>query len=80
MERDCDAAKGTLDDALQIVAARSDFNGDAQVDFLDYVELANIWGWSCPPPDWCDGIDIDNSTRVDFGDLAVLAQEWLLGV
>jgi hypothetical protein len=75
-----DDAKGTLDDGLEIVSPRSDFNSDAQVDFFDYVELANIWGWSCPPPDWCDGIDIDNSTRVDFGDLAVLAQEWLLGV
>jgi len=75
-----DAARGTLDDGLQIVACRADFNGDSQVDFLDYVELANIWGWPCPPPDWCAGIDLNYSGRVDIGDLAVLAQEWLLGV
>jgi len=75
-----EAAKGTLNNAMLIVACMSDFNGDSQVDFLDYVELADNWRKWCLPPDWCAGTDIDQSLRVDFGDVAILAQEWLLGI
>ena len=73
-----DAARGTLDDALQIVACRSNFNHDSQVDFLDFVELANNWRKPCSEPGWCAGIDLDHSERVDIGDLAIFVQEWLL--
>jgi len=75
-----DAARATLDDALEIVACRSDFNHDSMVDFLDYVELACIWRKICFPPGACGEIDTDYSGQIGFGDLAILAQEWLLGV
>jgi hypothetical protein len=75
-----DAAKGTLDDALGIVASMADFNGDSKVNFFDYAELADIWRKVCFPSGACDDIDTDNSGQVDFGDLAVIAEEWLLGV
>ncbi|UCE49287.1 MAG: CotH kinase family protein, partial [Phycisphaerales bacterium] len=75
-----DAAKATLDDALQIVACKSDFNHDSMVDFRDYVEMAYIWRKVCFPPGACGEIDIDGSGHISFGDLSILAQEWLLGV
>jgi len=74
-----EAAKGTLNNALLIVACMSDFNGDSQVDFLDYVELSTNWRKLCLPPGRCGGTDINESGWVDFADVAILAQEWLLG-
>jgi hypothetical protein len=68
-----------IEDALQTIACRSNFYRDSQVDFFDVAELANIWQEPCLPPDWCNGIDIDFSGHADMGDLAIVAQEWLLG-
>jgi hypothetical protein len=73
-----EASRCTLDDALQIVAGGSDFNGDSQVDFFDWAQLAHNWCEPCSQPLWCDGTDIDHSGRVGLGDLAIFAQEWLL--
>ena len=75
-----DAARGQLNDALQIVPRRSDFNDDSQVNFLDWAQLANNWRQTCSGPDWCAGIDLDQSGSVDFGDLVIFTQEWLLTV
>jgi hypothetical protein len=73
-----EAAKCHLDDALQIVTCASDFNRDSRVDFLDWAQLTNNWHEPCSQPFWCAGMDLDHSGRVDFGDLAIFAQEWLL--
>jgi hypothetical protein len=77
---ECEAAKGELDDALEIVACGSDFNRDSQVNFTDWVALADNWRKLCSAPLWCAGLDVDHSGYVDIGDVAIFAEEWLLGV
>ncbi|UCG58191.1 MAG: lamin tail domain-containing protein [Phycisphaerales bacterium] len=67
-----------LDAALLIGSCTSDFNHDSDIDFFDAAQLANMWDEPCSGPLWCGGIDIDRSGRVDIGDLAILAHEWLL--
>jgi hypothetical protein len=70
--------KGELEDALLVVICSCDFNHDSQVNFLDWTQFAGNWGRVCSQPLWCSGMDINHSGRVDFGDMAILAQEWLL--
>jgi subtilisin family serine protease len=38
--------------------------------------FASYWLQSCSSPSWCEGIDSDHSTKVDFTDFAALAQVW----
>ena len=66
-----------MDDALKVVACRSDFNLDSQIDFLDWMELIGKWLEECSAPGWCTGMDLDFSKRIGLGDMAFLAQEWL---
>jgi hypothetical protein len=73
------AAKGILENRLQIVICSSDFNRDSKVNLLDHAKLAGKWYKLCSAPLWCDGIDIDHNGYVDLGELAVLADEWLIG-
>ena len=52
-----------------------DLNGDAVVDFLDFAELAAMWGQAgCGE---CGGADLVDDDVVDAHDLAVLASNWL---
>lgn len=51
-----------------------DFDYDDNVDFKDYVYIANNWGNDCG---WCDGADLDHSGKVDFRDLKIFAEAWL---
>jgi hypothetical protein len=60
------------------IGYRSDFNLDSEVDLLDWAELANNWLGSCSEPDWCAGMDLDHSGRVDIRDLVVFAQDYFL--
>ncbi|MCK4293581.1 MAG: lamin tail domain-containing protein [Planctomycetes bacterium] len=77
---ECDEASVcNLDNALQIVVSRADFNDDSRVNFLDWTDLAEIWRQPCSVSTWCDGIDLDQSGSIGFGDVAIFAQEWLLG-
>ena len=55
-----------------------DFNGDSRLDWLDWVYVADNWLEMCSAPDWCNGVDLDGSGRIDLGDLAIFAQEWSL--
>jgi hypothetical protein len=73
-----ESSRCRADGALLIGSCTSDFNHDSQIDFFDGAQLANMWDSPCSGPLWCGGIDVDHSGRVDMGDLAVLAQEWLL--
>jgi len=59
-------------------ACMYDFNHDSQVNFFDLAELANNWRELCSQPGWCGGMDLSNSGRVNFSDMAIFAQEWLL--
>jgi hypothetical protein len=65
-------------DVRLTVFCRSDFNRDSQVNFFDWAELTGNWSELCSEPDWCAGIDLDRSGRIDIGDLAVFTQQWLL--
>jgi subtilisin family serine protease len=38
--------------------------------------FASNWLQSCSSPDWCDGMDTNQSGRVDFVDFATLTQNW----
>jgi subtilisin family serine protease len=38
--------------------------------------FASNWLRTCSSPDWCDGMDSDQSGRVNFVDFATLAQNW----
>ncbi len=67
-----------LDNAVAIIASRADFNHDTGVDFLDWTDLAGIWRQDCSAPAWCDGIDLDESGSIGFGDVQIFAQQWLL--
>jgi CotH protein/lamin tail-like protein len=60
------------------VSSQSDFNHDFVIDNLDLAELVNRWGDQCSEPNWCAGRDLDKNGRIDFGDYAILAQEWLV--
>jgi len=72
------AAEVQLDDALEIVACRANFNHDSRIDFFDWAEITDNWGRACSAPLWCDGLDADRNGRIDFGEAAILADEWLL--
>jgi hypothetical protein len=53
---------------------------DCDVDFTDYAVLAIHWlNQNCTETDWCDRADIDQSGEVDIFDLAVFADNWLIG-
>jgi hypothetical protein len=72
-------SQSKVEDAVLIVECQSNFNNDLQVNFLDYAELADIWDQPCSMVDWCNGLDLNFSERIDMGDLAIVADEWLLG-
>jgi len=72
------ASTCNLDDALQIVFSKANFNDDLRVDLLDWAELANNWHKPCSKPGGCGGIDLDHSEFVDFGDVMFFAEDWLL--
>jgi hypothetical protein len=56
---------------------RSDFNRDWYVDLPDLAEFAEQWLQPCSDPNWCQGIDLDRSTIVNFTDFAIFAKDWL---
>ena len=53
-------------------AMPGDTNADGEVNFLDFLQLANAFG---KPGDWTDG-DFDNNGQVDFLDFLALAQQF----
>jgi subtilisin-like proprotein convertase family protein len=58
----------------------ADLNGDGEVDFADYVELAGHLGdKTCVGPGWCEGADLNKSGSVDLDDLAQFFKHWLEG-
>ena len=74
----CRIGDGTID--IKVVGSFSDgkqFYGIDTVkitkNYLKHVAaLASQWLSSgCCPPDWCDGLDLDQSSTVNFVDLAM---------
>ncbi|MBN2138556.1 MAG: lamin tail domain-containing protein [Sedimentisphaerales bacterium] len=73
-----DVETSVLEDAVEVIACRANFNHDGGIDFLDWAELTDNWDRSCSPPLWCDGMDLNHDGHIDFREAAVLAEEWLL--
>lgn len=58
----------------------ADFDGDCDVDFLDFSVFAQHWlEDGCTGPDWCGGADLihDANEIVDMFDLMEFSQYWL---
>jgi hypothetical protein len=49
----------------------ADLNGDCQVNFLDFVRLADAWAGNPP------AVDLNEDDVLDFNDIAKLALNWL---
>jgi hypothetical protein len=55
----------------------ADLNGDCHVNQTDYAVLASHWLERAIGDEDCVRCDIDQSGRVDYGDLAMFAERWL---
>lgn len=56
-----------------------DFDSDGDVDIVDFAGLIPQWmDEDCVGPNWCNGRDLNKSGSVNVGDLAELAEHWLL--
>ena len=85
---DDEQAAGTINGWSLIIEGylAGDFEPDCDVDYNDLTFFTSRWldsgcnGLAHDETDWCDGIDIDQSTRVNFIDYFALAENWLLGV
>ncbi len=66
------------DYAVGVKLGTGNFDGDRDVDFVDFATFASHWqDVNCPSSDWCFGADFDLSTTVDFADLALFVYDWL---
>ncbi|MCP4712935.1 MAG: right-handed parallel beta-helix repeat-containing protein [Planctomycetes bacterium] len=64
--------------ADEVFAIAGDFEGDEDVDLLDYAALGQWWlVLGCFGPEWCDGADFDMNGKVDFVDLWIFFHHWL---
>jgi len=54
-----------------------DLDTDGHVDANDLNALVGWWANRCIIGDWCGGCDINHDLRVNFGDFAILAENWL---
>jgi hypothetical protein len=58
----------------------NDFNRDTRVDFADFSTLASYWCVTdCLYSGWCQGTDLDTDDDVDFNDLRLFVDDWLVG-
>lgn len=66
---------------LDLGSLAGDSDIDCDVDLADYAVLAVHWlNQNCTETtDWCDRTDINQSGKVDIFDLAVFADNWLIG-
>jgi probable HAF family extracellular repeat protein len=59
-------------------ALDGNINNDCKVDFFDFALLANQWFNNCDGSNRCNHADIDQSGKVDFGDLWAIGRNWLI--
>lgn len=56
----------------------ADLDHNCVVDFQDLVLYAEQWiGQNCGQPDWCQGMDLDQSGEIDLQDFAIFLQDLL---
>ena len=62
------------------VTEQSEALPDCIVSFIDFVRFAEYWlRADCSELNsWCDGADLNHANGVDFADLDLLVDEWLL--
>ncbi|MBI9016212.1 MAG: SUMF1/EgtB/PvdO family nonheme iron enzyme [Phycisphaerae bacterium] len=60
----------------------ADANGDCKVNLEDFAILAALWlNPSCNENNnWCDKTDIDKSGDVGMNDLAIITENWFIGI
>ena len=51
-------------------------NQDGEIDYYDLLAIAQYWLAECSYPDWCIGVDINQSSRVNLKDFSILARSW----
>jgi hypothetical protein len=69
------------DNSLWYAAIPADLNLLNDVDLFDYSLFSQRWRETdCNVPDWCSRADIDQSGRVDWPDMDILAENWLRGL
>ncbi|MHC4618765.1 MAG: DUF7901 domain-containing protein [Planctomycetota bacterium] len=54
----------------------ADYNTDSIVNFPDYAEFADDWGWTGPAGGY-NSSDLNCDGLVDFADVKILADQWL---
>jgi hypothetical protein len=66
-----------------VIEQTADFDGDCDVDFVDFGLFAQHWlETGCAEPDWCGGADLGGDEPdgiVWMADLAEFARYWLAG-
>lgn len=62
---------------IQLMIYNPDLNSDKKVDMSDLRMMSAGWLSQCASPDWCQGMDINRDTYVNFDDFAILANEWM---
>jgi len=56
-----------------------DYDINGTVNFIDYANLAQWWlNTGCSEPNWCDGVDLDRNSSVEWEDLQGLLYNWLI--
>ena len=56
-----------------------DIDHNGQVDYADFARFALFWmERNCPPGDRCEGADFDESGNIDFMDLGIFCDNWLV--
>jgi hypothetical protein len=83
--RDIDPINGTgieLATYAPTLPEVGDFDGDGDVDVVDYTTLADAWGTKVGDADWDDGLDISvpQDGVIDDGDLWIFCGAWLVGI
>jgi len=64
--------------AQTVSTINGDFDRNCRVDIFDFYHLTQYWLYSgCGDPNWCEGVDIDHSTRVNGLDYNLFADRWL---
>ena len=73
----------TTDTTAFVIDQTADFDGDCDVDLVDFGVFARHWLQDgCAEPDWCGGADLtrdDSPGIVEISDLSEYARHWLAG-
>ncbi len=53
-----------------------DFDKNCQVNLVDLYWMGLYWLRDCGDPNWCEGVDINQSTNVDIIDYSLFSNNW----